>query len=121
MSVFDAGHGAIRSYGFEVRQFYVYILANHSQRLYVGVTNSLERRLWEHVHNWSAFSARYQTKRLVYYEVHPNPMSAIRREKQLKKLYRAQKIKPIESVKPIWIDLAEGWFDPPMDTTELGR
>jgi predicted GIY-YIG superfamily endonuclease len=48
-------------------------------------------------------------------------MSAIRREKQLKKLYRAQKIKPIESVKPIWIDLAEGWFDPPMDTTELGR
>ena len=113
MSVFDAGHGAIRSYGFGVRQVFVYILASHSRRLYVGVTNDLQRRLWEHVHNWSGFSARYQTKRLVYYEIHQQPMRAIRREKQIKKLYRAKKIELIESTNPLWIDLAEGWFEPP--------
>ena len=93
-------------------EFYVYILASHSRRLYVGVTNNLQRRLWEHIRNWSSFSARYQTKRLVYFEVHHHPMSAIRREKQLKKLYRTEKIRLIEANNPAWIDLAEGWFDP---------
>jgi putative endonuclease len=115
---FDAEHRAIRFYRFEVPQFHVYILASHYRRLYVGVTNDLQRRLWEHNRNWSGFSARYQTKRLVYYEVYRHPMSAIRREKQLKKLYRAQKIDLIESTNPVWIDLAEGWFDSPADVTD---
>ena len=113
MCVIDAGHGAIHSYEFGVRRFYVYILASHSRRLYVGVTNDLQRRLWEHVHSWSEFSTRYRTKRLVYFEVHGHVMNAIRREKHLKKLYRAQKIKLIESINPYWTDLAEGWFEPP--------
>ena len=96
-----------------MRQYYVYILSSHSRRVYVGVTNNLERRLYEHVHGSSAFTAKYKINRLVYFETVPHPMSAIRREKALKRLLRRQKIELIESVNPYWIDLAAGWFDPP--------
>jgi len=65
--------------------------------------------MYEHSHGWNAFTARYRINRLVYYEVVPHPMSAIRREKQLKRLLRRQKIELIESGNPAWIDLAEGW------------
>ena len=96
-----------------MRQFYVYILASHSRRLYIGVTNNLRRRVFEHSGLTKGFTARYNITRLVYYEIFPRPMAAIRREKRLKKLLRRQKIELIESVNPIWLDLAAGWFDPP--------
>lgn len=96
-----------------VRQLYVYILSSHSHRLYVGVTNNLERRLYEHVHRQSNFTSRYNINRLVYFETLGPPMSAIRREKALKRISRSQKIALIESTNPYWIDLAAGWFDPP--------
>ena len=96
-----------------MRQFYVYILASKSRTLYVGVTNNLERRVWEHRHNLGNFTSRYRITRLVYYEILPHPMMAIRRETRLKKLYRAQKIALIEAGNPLWNDLAADWFDPP--------
>jgi len=96
-----------------VRKFYVYILASHSRRLYVGVTNDLERRLYEHVLGWSRFTSKYKITRLVYYEVFDTPMAAIRHEKRLKHMLRREKIELIESVNAGWLDLAHGWFDPP--------
>jgi putative endonuclease len=96
-----------------VREFYVYILSSHSRRFYVGVTNNLERRLYEHVRGCSNFTSKYNINRLVYFETLPHPMSAICREKAVKRMSRRQKIALIESQNPYWIDLAAGWFDPP--------
>ena len=92
---------------------YVYILSNKSRDLYVGVTNNLERRMYEHVSGFSDFTARYRVARLVYYEGLPTPIAAIRREKRLKALLRSKKIALIESTNPAWDDLAAGWFDRP--------
>jgi putative endonuclease len=94
-----------------MRQFFVYVLASKSRELYVGVTNNLERRLWEHRAGRCNFTARYRINRLVYVEVLRHPMTAIKREKRIKKLYRAQKIALIERGNPTWKDLANGWFD----------
>jgi putative endonuclease len=109
MHIGDVGGGIVGG----MRQFFVYILASKSHRLYVGVTNNLERRLWEHRAGWSSFTARYRINRLVYWETRPHPMQAIRREKAIKHLSRAEKIALIEATNPRWKDLADGWFDPP--------
>ena len=95
-----------------MRQFYVYILSSHSRRLYVGITNNLHRRVFEHVQGLSTFTAHYKIRRLVHYEVFDRPMAAIRREKQLKHMLRREKIELIESVSAGWLDLAAGWFKP---------
>ena len=113
MNANDAGQRSIRFYWLIVRRFYVYILASHSRRLYIGVTNDLVRRVYEHTRNWSKFTSRYHITRLVYYEICENPISAIRREKRLKKLCREEKIQLIESVNSGWLDLSEDWFDRP--------
>ena len=85
----------------------VYILA--SQRngtLYTGVTSNLVKRVWEHKNNLAeGFSKRYGTHLLVYFELHPDMLSAITREKQIKKWKRAWKIRLIESMNPEWQDL----------------
>ena len=105
-----------------MRQFYTYILSSHSRRLYVGVTNNLVRRVYQHSRKETGFTARYHITRLVYYEVFADPMSAIRREKQLKRLLRREKIALIESVNAGWIDLAAGWFEPlSRDSRSSGR
>jgi putative endonuclease len=93
-----------------MRCFYTYILSSKSRVLYIGITNNLERRLWEHRNQLSNFTARYKVTRLVYYEVFEDPLSAIYREKRLKKLYRRQKIELIERENPAWDDLAADWF-----------
>jgi putative endonuclease len=93
-----------------MRQYFVYILASKSRTLYVGVTNNLERRVWQHRNRLGNFTSRYRITRLVYYEVFPRPMMAIRREKRIKKLYRAEKIALIEAANPVWTDLAADWF-----------
>ena len=89
-----------------MRQFYVYILASKSRKLYVGVTNNLERRMYQHVHNCCAFTARYRIKRLVYVETLRHPMTAINREKEIKAWRRSKKVQLIESTNPAWDDLA---------------
>ena len=66
--------------------------------------------MWEHRLGLSTFTSKYKMNRLVYYETFNHPMTAIRREKALKRLLRQQKIELIEAKNPFWIDLAAGWF-----------
>ncbi len=93
-------------------QFYVYILS--SQRngtLYIGVTNDLERRVYEHkVGFGSKFTSKYGVHNLVYFETFQNINDAILREKRLKKWNRAWKLKLIEEDNKDWQDLAKDWY-----------
>ena len=92
------------------RTYYAYILA--SQRngtLYIGVTNDLARRAWEHREGLiPGFTKKYGVKMLVYYELFNNINAAIHRETRLKKFTRKRKLELIESVNPRWNDLATG-------------
>ena len=85
----------------------VYILASKQNgTLYVGVTNDLIRRIWEHKHDLvDGFTKKYGVHILVYYELHTTMTEAIRREKQIKKWYRTWKIRLIEEENPDWQDL----------------
>lgn len=94
------------------RQYYVYILASKRRTLYIGVTNNLERRVYEHKHKIiDGFTKKYNINRLVYYEATGNVESAIAREKHLKGWLRRRKIELIESVHPSWDDLSAEWYD----------
>ena len=93
-----------------MKTLFVYIMSSKSRTLYVGVTNNLERRVWDHRNHMSEFTARYRITRLAYYESVAGPMNAIRREKRIKHYTRAQKKRLIESMNPRWTDLAEGWY-----------
>src|SRR5215467_4884969 len=94
-----------------MRQYYVYILASHSGTLYVGVTNEIVKRLYYHRSAVEGFVAKYHVHKLVYFETHSRPASAIAREKQIKGWVRRKKIDLIEAENPGWIDLAAGWLD----------
>ncbi len=91
------------------KQFYVYIMANeHNTVLYVGVTNDLVRRVFEHKEKLvKGFSRTYNITKLVYYEVVQEAVAAIAREKQLKAGSRERKVVLIESVNKEWKDLYE--------------
>ena len=92
-------------------EMFVYILASKTRRLYVGVTNDLVRRAWEHrTGAVPGFTRRYGIHRLVYFETVVGPAEAIAREKQIKDYARVKKIAMIDSVNPRWNDLAELWF-----------
>ena len=90
-------------------QYYVYILASKPNgTLYIGVTNNIARRVWEHKQGLvEGFTKKYAVHRLVYCEAFARPQEAIRREKRLKKWNRAWKIQLIESTNPEWKDLYE--------------
>jgi putative endonuclease len=93
------------------REYYVYILSNASRRLYVGVTNNLERRVYEHKHKlMPGFTSEYNINRLVYFEITTDVSAAIAREKQIKGWLRRKKLALIESQNPTWEDLSAGWF-----------
>jgi len=85
----------------------VYILANkRNGTLYIGVTSSLAKRVWQHKQNSvEGFSQKHQTHMLVYFEAHEEMSAAITREKQLKKWNREWKLKLIEKKNPEWLDL----------------
>jgi putative endonuclease len=88
-----------------------YILASLSRRLYIGVTNDLVRRIWEHRSGVQVgFTARCRITRLVYFEATPNIRAAIQREKEIKGWSREKKIQLIESTNAGWLDLAHDWF-----------
>lgn len=91
------------------KALYVYILASRlNGTLYIGVTSDLVKRVWEHKENLvSGFTKTYGVKNLVWYEAHEGAMSAITREKQLKKWNRAWKIRLIQEKNPRWFDLYE--------------
>ena len=88
------------------RTYYVYIVASISRVLYIGVTNDLIRRLYEHKQGAIAgFTKRYQVDRLVYFEETTDVLAAIEREKQLKSWRREKKVALIEVANPQWKDL----------------
>jgi putative endonuclease len=93
------------------REYYVYILASESRELYVGVTGNLTRRVAEHRTSLDrdGYTAKHETKRLVYCEVTNDVQAAIRREKQIKGWTQWKKLELIETMNPDWSDLAEGW------------
>lgn len=91
-----------------MKQSCVYILASRPRgALYVGVTTNLHRRLWEHrTGAVDGFTRKYNVYRLVWFELHPTAISAIQREKAIKKWRRAWKVEMIESHNPEWRDLS---------------
>ena len=92
----------------EKKSFYIYILSSFKKVLYIGVTSNLSKRIWEHRQGVvPGFTKKYNIKRLVYYELFEDPITAISREKQLKKWSRGKKLKLIESLNPEWKDLYE--------------
>jgi putative endonuclease len=91
------------------RQYYVYIMSNPRKTvLYTGVTNNLQRRVWEHRNREGGeFTAKYHCSQLVLYEVFQDSYNAITREKQIKAGSRRRKIALIERMNPGWRDLSE--------------
>jgi putative endonuclease len=90
---------------------YVYLLSSTTRRLYVGVSNDLSRRVWQHRDGTiRGFTRKYSITRLVYYESFSDPAVAIRREKQIKSWSRVKKLALVASMNPSWIDYAEHWF-----------
>ena len=89
------------------KTYYVYILASkRNGTLYIGVTNNLGRRVYEHKNKlMKGFTKKYGVSLLVYYEEHREINSAIQREKQLKKWNRKWKLKLIEKYNREWRDL----------------
>ncbi len=92
--------------------YYVYIITNSNNRvMYIGVTNDLERRLYEHKNKLAdGFTKRYNISKLVYYEHTTDIYSAITREKQLKGWNRSRKNALVETMNPEWKDLSEEWY-----------
>ncbi|MCA9385216.1 GIY-YIG nuclease family protein [Candidatus Dojkabacteria bacterium] len=93
-------------------EYYVYILASkRNGTLYIGVTNDLSRRVYEHRRSkGKSFSSKYLINKLVYYEEFDSISDALQREKVLKKWYRKWKIELIESVNSEWKDLYQDLY-----------
>ena len=90
-------------------QYYVYIMANRRNTvLYIGVTNDLKRRVYEHKEKMAdGFTKKYNITKLVYYEVCEEVQSAISREKQMKAGSRQRKIELVNGMNKEWRDLYE--------------
>ncbi|PIW68908.1 MAG: excinuclease ABC subunit C [Ignavibacteriales bacterium CG12_big_fil_rev_8_21_14_0_65_30_8] len=93
--------------------YFIYILSNWNNKVvYVGVTNNLMRRVYEHKNKLiNGFTKKYNLNKLVYYEQTLDINSAIQREKEIKKWRREKKNKLIESLNPKWLDLSKDWLN----------
>jgi putative endonuclease len=90
-----------------VRDYYVYILTNSAGVLYVGMTNDLGNRLWQHVHDRGpGFVSTHNLDRLVFYHIYHAPRDAIAREKLIKGWRRSKKTALIHTLNPSWRDLS---------------
>lgn len=91
------------------KQFYVYLLTNwNSKVMYVGVTNDLQRRLYEHKNKLvKGFTEKYNVDKLVYFEETDDVISALAREKEIKKWRREKKNNLVLSINPEWKDLSK--------------
>ncbi|MGZ3758078.1 MAG: GIY-YIG nuclease family protein [Mucilaginibacter sp.] len=102
--------------------FYTYILTNSSKKvLYTGVTNNLERRLYEHyfgVDQKESFTNKYKCYYLVWYERYQYVNHAIEREKEIKGWLRSKKVKLIEEENPDWTFLNKDIMDWPPKQSE---
>lgn len=92
--------------------YFVYIISNWKHSVfYTGVTNDVERRVYEHKMKLiPGFTSRYNCNKLLYYEEHNDINYAIKREKLIKKYKRDWKKNLINSINPEWKDLSEGWY-----------
>jgi putative endonuclease len=89
-----------------MKQYCIYITTNKSGTLYIGVTSNLKKRIWEHKNKVvGGFTKKYNADKLIYFEQTENVMSALEREKQLKKWSRKKKINLISNLNPNWKDL----------------
>jgi len=91
-----------------MRDYYVYIMSNHSRILYTGVTGNLVTRVWKHKHRvYKGFTKKYNIRQLVYYEVTTDVRAAIEREKQIKRWRRSKRVDLIRRMNPTWRDLSD--------------
>ena len=92
------------------RVYYVYIMASNSGTLYVGMTNNLKLRVWQHKKFLvPGFTQQYGCNRLIYYETSSYILNTIAREKEIKGWRREKKENLIRTMNPAWKDLSEGW------------
>jgi len=92
-------------------KYYVYLLTNWNNKvIYLGVTNNLERRLYEHKNKLvKGFTEKYNVNKLVYFEETQDVTAAIAREKEIKKWRREKKNQLVNRMNPNWKDLSSGW------------
>ena len=91
-----------------MKTYYVYIMTNFSKTLYLGVTNNLIKRIYEHKHKLvNGFTKKYNITKLVHFEETNDVNVAIAREKQIKGWLRKKKIALIELKNPRWEDLSK--------------
>ena len=93
------------------KNYYVYILTNWNNKvMYIGVTNNLERRVYEHKNKLiKGFTQKYNVNKLVYFEETGDVLSALEREKEVKKWRREKKDALVLKGNDKWKDLSEGW------------
>ena len=108
------GHSASRAsqYGLQLpmNRYFVYVMANRSGTLYIGVTNNLRRRVFEHKHKLiPGFTRKYGLNRLIYFETTSDIHGAISREKQLKDWTRQKKLDLVSCTNPALADLSKDW------------
>lgn len=92
------------------RSYYVYIMANTTRTIYIGMTSNLDARVRQHKDRLQpGFTSRFGLDRLVYVEEYPLVHDGIARQKQLKGWLRAKKVRLIEALNPEWHGLSDGW------------
>ena len=96
-----------------MKTYSIYLLTNKNNTvIYTGVTNDLQRRMWEHKFDkGSKFTSKYNCNKLVYYEDFKYILDAIAREKQIKAGSRVKKIELIDSINKGWDDLSKDWYE----------
>jgi putative endonuclease len=95
-----------------MKTYYIYIMTNRSGTLYVGMTNDLVRRVYQHKKKMvEGFTQRYNIDRLVYFEETNDVRVAQERERQLKGWLRLKKLDLIKGMNPEWNDLSDGWYE----------
>ncbi len=94
-----------------MKNYYVYLLTNWNNKvMYVGMTNNLERRIYEHKNKLiNGFTKKYNINKLVYYEETSDVNSALSREKEIKKWRREKKDTLVLNSNPEWKDLSDEW------------
>jgi len=94
------------------RIYYVYLLTNWNNKvMYVGITNDLERRIYEHKEKVvKGFTEKYNVTKLVYFEQTPDIVAALNREKEIKKWRREKKDRLVKNINPQWRDLSKDFL-----------
>ncbi len=96
----------------KTNEYYVSILSNKSGNLYVGITNDLQRRMYEHKNKMiTGFTSKYNINRLIFFQSFSNPDDAIIAEKRIKGWKRERKIELIKTLNPKMIDLSDDWLE----------